>query len=455
MNHSFLYLFFLAVAAIVSVALWLDYFRQIDVFEKENILPLLLALLVGGCTPYLSLYIYGLLENYGFVENEEFVNDALFSILAVGLNEELCKLAGILAVFLLLKKQINEPIDYLIYAGITALGFSLVENYNYFYNHGIRIITSRAFYSDLEHIINSSIIVYGLYRKKIFNKGKFFLNAFTGLSLAVLSHGLFDFFLSKNFLGVFTPFLSLIIYLVGINFWIQMLNNANNYSSFFDYHKIHFTPRLVYRLFLWYLLTVLIGFANNFIVAGLSFSVINFFQGLASDGFLFWVVILRVSRFKIFKMKYFKVVPALPFYITKNGDEDFRIPFLDIGIKIRGENFQEHLLTKYLNRNVELHPVNERKTFIEKTVNAIITDKYLLFDDVIVYRVIIEGKGGERDRLFMLKPKMRGIREIGYRYPIEGLYSIEAPEGPGQVSQITYKNLKFVEWVYLKPDHKN
>lgn len=225
--------------------MWLDYFRQIDVFEKENILPLLVALIIGGCTPYLSLYLYELMGRYGFVENEEFVNDALFSILGIGLNEELCKLSGILIVFALLRKQINEPIDYLIYAGITALGFSMVENYNYFYNHGIKIITSRTFYSALEHIINSTIIVYGLYRTRLFHRGRFILNALTGLTLAVLSHGLFDFFLTKSFLGVFTSFLSLLIYLVGINFWIQMLNNANNYSTFFDYGKINFTPRLV------------------------------------------------------------------------------------------------------------------------------------------------------------------------------------------------------------------
>ena len=454
MSHGTLYLIFLAFAALVSVAMWLDYFRQIDVFEKESIFPLILALLVGGCTPYASLYVYDWLGRNGFVENEEFINDALFSILGIGLNEELCKLAGILLVFALLKKQINEPIDYLIYAGVTALGFSLVENYNYFYNHGIKIITSRTFYSALEHIINSTIIVYGLYRARLFKKGKFLLNSITGITLAVMSHGLFDFFLSEDFLGGLAPFISLVIYLVGINFWVQMLNNANNYSSFFDYHKINFTPRLVFRLFSWYLLTVLIAFINNWMVAGFRFSLINFAQGLLSDGFLFWIVILRVSRFKIFKMKYFRVVPALPFYLTKNNDEDLRIPVLNLRIKIRGENFQEHLLTKYLNRKIELHPVNEKNSFIKTTVSAIITDKYLLFDNVIVYTVLIDGiKNGHG--LFVLKPKMGGLKQIGYRYPVEGLYLADVISEPGELALIDHDKLKFLEWVYLKPDHKN
>jgi len=455
MPHGPLYLFFLAFAALVSVAMWLDYFRQIDVFEKEGILPLIFALIIGGCTPYVSLSIYEFLGRHGFVENEEFVHDALFSILGIGLNEELCKLAGILLVFGLLKRQINEPIDYLIYAGVTALGFSLVENYNYFYNHGVTIITSRTFYSALEHIINSTIIVYGLYRAKLFKKGNFLINSITGLSLAVLSHGLFDFFLTDNFLGVFTSFLSLIIYLIGINFWVQMLNNANNYSSFFDYHKINASPRLVFRLFYWYLLTVIIAFINNFMFAGFELSILNFMKGLFSDGFLFWIVILRVSRFKIFKMKYFKVIPALPFYITKNSDEDFHIPLLDLPIKIRGENFQEHLLTKYLNRKIELHPVNEKESFIKTTVNAVISDKVLLFDDVIVYTISIENVENSKDGLYVLKPKMGGIKQMGYRYPIEGLYSVDVVSEPGQLALIDHKKLKFIEWVYLKPDHRN
>jgi len=455
MTHGPLYLVFLAFAALVSVAMWFDYFRKIDVFEKENIPSLLVAFIIGGCTPFLSLYVYSVLDKVGFTENGELLNDALFSILGIGLNEELSKLAGIVVVFVLLRKQIDEPIDFLVYAGITALGFSLVENYNYFYNHGLKIITSRTFYSALEHIINTSIIVYGLCRARLFNRGNFFLNSAAGFTIAVLSHGLFDFFLTDSFLGVFTPFLSLGIYLVGINFWIQMLNNANNFSSFFDYHKINFSPKLVYRLFYWYVLTVVIAFINNFMIAGFKFSILTFLEGLLSDGFLFWIVILRVSRFKIFKMKYFSVVPALPFYFTRNGDEDFRIPLLNLPVKIRGENFKEHLLTRYLHRKIELHPVNENKTLIKTTVNAVITDKYLLYDDVIVYTVSIEGLTTSNDSIYVLMPKMSGIEEIGYRYPIQGLYSVDIVDEPGQLAFINHKKLKFIEWVYLKPDHKS
>jgi RsiW-degrading membrane proteinase PrsW (M82 family) len=450
MSHGLVFLVFSALAAAVSVAMWLDYFRRIDVFEREKPLPLLLALGIGGITPYISLFVYKAMARAGFSENGEWANDLLFAIFGVGLNEEVSKLLGVIVVFTLLKKHINEPIDVMIYAGVTALGFTMIENYNYFFNHGIRIITSRTFYSALEHIINTSIIVYGFYRHRLFNKGNHFLNTVFAFSLAICSHGLFDFFLVNTASGHLAAFVSLLIYLIGINFWIQMLNNANNFSAYFDYHKINFTPTLVYRLFYWYLLTVIIAFVNNTIIVSFRFSVITFIYGLLSDGFLFWVVILRVSRFKIFKKKYFTIYPQLPFYITKNGDEDLRIPLVDLPLKVRGENFKEHLLTKYLDRKVSLYPVNEKRSFIKEPTEATITNKHLLFDDVIVYSVSLNGFRPEKDILYLLKPKMRGIGQIGHLYPIEGLYAAQVDDYKDKLPLIDHKKLKFIEWVYLK-----
>lgn len=277
MNHGALYLLFSGFAALVSVAMWLDYFRRIDVFERENTWYLATALVIGGCSPYLSLSIYSVFDHLGFTSNGNFFNDLLYSVFGIGLNEEFSKMVSVGVVFLIFRKQINEPIDVLLYAGVTALGFSLVENYYYFNSHGVRIITSRSFYSALEHIINTSIIVYGIYRRRLFGKGSTLLNTVVAVSVAVASHGLFDFFLLDSVAGYFTAILSVIIYLIGINFWTQMLNNANNFSGFFEYDKIHRSSHIVSRLLLWYALTLAIAFVNNTVFTSLRFSVITFF----------------------------------------------------------------------------------------------------------------------------------------------------------------------------------
>lgn len=452
MNNGLLFLLFSGFAAIVSVAMWLDYFRCIDVFEKEKIHHLVLPLIIGGCAPYLSLYVYHTFDHFGFSGNGGFFNDIVYSVIGIGLNEELSKLLAFFIVVFLLRKQVNEPIDVLIYAGVTALGFSLVENYYYFNNHGVKIITSRTFYSALEHIINTTIIVYGIYRRKLFGKGNSLLNTIVALSVAVASHGLFDFFLLDSIAGYFTAILSAIIYLIGINFWIQMLNNANNYSKFFDYDKIHYSTSIVSRLLIWYALTLVIAFVNNALMVDMKFSIITFFYSMVSDGFVFFIVILRVSRFKILKLKYFTVKPQFPFYVTRNNDEDFVFPFLNLPIKVRGENYLEYLLTRYLNRPVRLYPVNTKKSFLKHPVEAMITDKFLLFDDVIVYAVAVQGITAKHNSLFLLKPKTSGKVFVDDEYPIEGLYEVELQHDLEELHGIDFKKLEFIEWIYLVPE---
>ncbi len=361
MSDSKITLFFMAFAALVSATMWIDYFRRIDVFEREKIWSLIIALIIGCFTPSICLFFYSLIHKMGFSENGKFVNDFIYAILAVGLNEEFSKIIGVIIVLTVFRKKIDEPIDILIYAGITAIGFAMVENFKYFSLYGIKVITPRTFYSSLEHIINTTLIVYGFYRTSLFKKGIPVLNVLVFSSLAVASHGLFDFFLMDTSLGYFTAFFSIMIYLIGINFWVQMLNNANNYSNFFDYDKIHYTDRIFLRLLFWYSLTLIITFINNLIVSDLKTTVTHFFFGLLSDGFLFWVVMLRASRFKIYKHKYFDIKIQFPFYITKNNDEDFKIPFLNLPIKVRGENYRSTFPQSILARILSFAPLTIKK----------------------------------------------------------------------------------------------
>lgn len=454
MSQDTIHVILAGFAAALSVFMWVDYFRRIDVFESEHWLPLFLALCVGGFTPYLSLFVYDLFSQAGFAENGKFFNDLLFSIFGIGLNEELSKLAGVLVVFRLFRKYINDPIDLLIYAGVTALGFSLVENFYYFSNYGIRIISSRAFYSALEHIINTTIIVYGFYRAEVFHKGRRLTNTLIAFVLAVASHGLFDFFLIQPFLGRLTSYFSLLVYLFGINFWVQMLNNANNFSNYFDYQKIVFSARLANRLFLWYFATLAVVFVNNYSYVGLEFSIKTLFKGLLSHGLLFWIVIMRISRFKIFKQKYFQVSLALPFYITPNKDEDFKIPILNLPVKIRGENQQEYFLTRYLGKNVRLYPLENAGDTDHSKINgyldAVVTDKLLLYDDVIVYSIFISDADWIKpNKIFVLKPVIKTFKRLEVEGLVLALYGIEIGGPHLEFNELTINQLDFISWIKL------
>lgn len=444
-SYLYLYLVASALAAFFSIAMWIDYFRKVDMFKPEKLTHLIFALIIGCITPFISIFLYRLIYKTGFDLNGNLLNDFLFTIFAVGVNEELCKVIGVIIVFRVFKKQIAEPIDYLIYAGVTALGFSIIENFKYFKEYGIQIIASRAFYSALVHIINTSIIVYGFYRKKLFNKGNQFQNTIIAFAIAAASHGMFDLFLVNDFLGEVTPFLSAIVYLIGINFWLQMLNNANNFSVFFDYTKIHHSNKLFFRLLYWYALVNTLAFIYNLIM----FDVVKAFTYLAfslfSDGLLLLIVILRASRFKIYKNKYFNVKIQMPFYFSKNDDADVNL-FGFMPFKIRGENTHEYFLTKFIDKELTLYPIKKIKSILRNPKKIKIVDKFLLHDDVVVY--LIRFINQKENTLFLLKPKTFGMKKINKQYPVVGLFNIIKKEGGSK--NIFYKDLNLLEFVYIK-----
>ncbi len=423
--------------------MWLDYFRKIDVFEPEKIKHLLIALAVGCGTPFISLCIYRLVDFTGLQMNGDVSNDLFYSIVIIGANEELSKIVGVVVAFRLLRNYIKEPIDYLVYAGLVALGFSVVENFKYFNAYGMQIITTRAFYSALVHIINTSIIVYGFYRLRLFNKGNQLTNTLVALGVSASSHGLFDFFLMNEFLGQYTQVFSILVYLIGINFWLQMLNNANNYSDNFDYSKIHFSGQIFYRLLFWYLTTLVFTLVYNMIVFNPERALSYFFHSIITDGLLLFIVILRASRFMIFKLKYFDVKIELPFHYTKNNDEDFKFLWF-IPIKIRGESTFEYKLTTFLNKLIEIFPLNPGASVIKVPVKVDLADKLLLKDDVIVY------KATHNNETYFLKPKTNGETDTEDDYPISGLFTLKQGLKSENTSEISYKDLFFLEWVYTK-----
>lgn len=434
----------IALAALISVVVWLDYFRKIDVFKPEKMVHLLAALSVGCATPFLSLYIYDIFHIIGFKENGELVNDFIYAIFGIGFNEELCKIAGAIVAFQLLKPHIKESVDYLIYAGMIALGFALVENFFYIRRYGIDIVTTRSFYSVLEHIINTSIITYGYFRYRIFKKGNVWTNTITGVLVAISSHGLFDYFILNPHFSHLSQFIVIAVYLVGINFWITMLNNTINFSHKFNYNAIQYSSKLFWRLSIWYFFTMLIGIIyktyESDIYNAMSSSLFHIF----SDGFLFMIVILRASRFKLYKNYYQPVTLQLPFYITRQENEDFNLLGL-LPLKIRGENSFEYYLTQKIGKHIEIVPMNKKNSYLKKTISGIVNDKRYLNDGVTVYELLLPP--GEIISKIYLKPKTWGKTKVDGAYPINDL--LIPKENVIGITDL--KNFYFQEWVYVKP----
>jgi RsiW-degrading membrane proteinase PrsW (M82 family) len=442
--NSYYLLLSIALAAIISVTVWVDYYRKIDVFKPEKLVHLLAALSIGCATPFLSLFVYDIFHLIGFRENGKAFNDLVYAIFGIGLNEELCKIAGAIVAFKLLKKHINESVDYLIYAGMVALGFAMVENFFYIKRYGIDIVTNRSFYSVLEHIINTSIITYGYFRFKIFKKGNHWLNTFTGVAMAISSHGLFDYFILNPHFSHLSQFLVIAVYLVGINFWITMLNNTINFSYKFNYENIQYSNKLLWRLTIWYFFTMLIGLIYKVFQLDIYQALYSSMFHIVSDGFLFLIVILRASRFKLYKNYYQPVTIQLPFYITRQENEDFNLLGI-LPLKIRGENSFEYYLTQKMGKHVEVIPMNTKNSFLKKNIPAIVNNKHYLNNGVTVYELLLPPD--EVCRKIFLKPKTWGKTKVYDSYPVNDVLTLK--ENIDRADDI--KHFYFREWAYVKP----
>jgi RsiW-degrading membrane proteinase PrsW (M82 family) len=186
----------------------------------------------------------------GFMLNGQIWNDLLYSIIGIGVIEELVK---IIPVILILKftKAINEPVDYIVYGSISALGFAFAENLLYFNNYGPQIIIGRAITAVVFHMFLTSLAAYGImldhYKFGKIIKGNFILF----FLIAAIIHGLYDFWLINPTAMKFS-LLSMVILILCFAVFNTLITNALNNSEFYD-EEIHLNRKqlqnyLVYAL---------------------------------------------------------------------------------------------------------------------------------------------------------------------------------------------------------------
>lgn len=239
------------LGALLVMLAWLFYLRRIDIYEPEKWKYILLIFILGALFSELTFLLSDLTSMYtGFNLNGGILNDLLYCIIGIGVIEELVK---IIPVILILKytRAINEPVDYLVYGSVSALGFAFSENLLYFNSYGPQIMMGRALTAVVFHMFLTSLAAYGLMLNK-YKAGKGFLNDFIKFFLvAAIIHGLYDFWLINQTVSQF-GILSMIILVFCFSFYNTLLSNALSNSEFFDEH-IHLNRKklqnyLIYTL---------------------------------------------------------------------------------------------------------------------------------------------------------------------------------------------------------------
>ena len=102
--------------------------RRYDIHEAEPFWKMAFVTVLGGIISVaVSLGLYELIEAAGI----SIYAGKPFTFFYVGFIEELGKLLALFMCWPVIRKELNEPTDGLIYMACVALGFSLIENYFY------------------------------------------------------------------------------------------------------------------------------------------------------------------------------------------------------------------------------------------------------------------------------------------------------------------------------------
>ena len=194
--------------AILPVILLMIFIYRQDKYEKEPIKTLAKAFIGGMLAIPLDIIIVTGIQQ---LAGESAITQTVFfnAFLEAGIPEEFSKFL-IFMIFIWRDKNFDEYFDGIIYATFIGLGFACVENIEYVFSYGFQTGIVRALLSVPGHFLFGVVMGYFLSMAK-FHPEKRGTYLWSGLLLAMLAHGLFDWLLM---VATVMPMVGGIIYLV-------------------------------------------------------------------------------------------------------------------------------------------------------------------------------------------------------------------------------------------------
>ncbi|MAY82965.1 MAG: hypothetical protein CMP59_02430 [Flavobacteriales bacterium] len=437
-----------ALTSIFVAWIWVDYFRLVDIYDRDSLKNLIITFFLGGISVPLVFLAHDLfIDQLGFGITGGFLNDLLFCILQVGLLEELCKLLAFLLVWRIFRKQINEPIDLIAYMSVTALGFAAIENTLYFSSYGSLIISGRAVLSTVAHMFFASLTAYGLLRWKFlkhYGVGHFIL--FFGL--AAISHGLYDFFLMHEGVRAIGYLITVFFFLEGVSVFAVIINNALNNSKFFTHKKVIDNEKVSLRILIYYALVFVFQFLLISLEKGFNGALESI--GISTVLTLTIVVIisLRMSRFKLIPGRWNPISFELPFQIKREKEPSGKKSWLKI--RVKGEAYNEVYLSKFHHENFWLCPIGAKNEYLDEPRLCYIAEKLFLKNDETYYLAkIYLDDNYQRWEYILLKPKLKGKKFTEQRSPILAVLS-KADFTDLSDSTLELKDFSLMGWAYPK-----
>jgi len=222
-------LLLLAVAPIFIIIIYI-YFK--DKYEKEPKRLLLYNFLLGAILSIIVTTIIYYVFDYmlPLTNNTSIFQQFIKAFIVVGLTEEFSKYI-IVRYYAQKNKNFNEPFDGIVYAVMVSMGFAATENIFYVLVGGYQTALLRAFTAVPAHATFGILMGYYMGKAK-FSNNRIALNL-TGLLLAIIFHGAYDFFLFIDFVpGIWIgAFISLFIGIVLSRKAIKRHQNNSNFKE--------------------------------------------------------------------------------------------------------------------------------------------------------------------------------------------------------------------------------
>lgn len=430
--------------------IWVDYFRLIDIFNKDSLMKLVLVFFGGAASTVLIFLFQKIpIPHQWMIINGDAIHDLLYCIIGIGLVEELTKILPVILAIRFFRLKALEPIDLLAFYCVSALGFSSVENTIYYYQHGPNIITDRAVLSTVTHMFCTGIFGYGIIRYKYhYYKSKFSI-VLQYLSFASISHGIYDFicFYEQT---LFFNILFYTYFLLTISIFATIINNAINNSAYFNYKSIINSGKVISRMLLYYGLIFLAEFSITAMKFNGFTALIQLFVNILNPGLILLVIIVRLSRFKLIRNRWHPIRFELPVTYVSGPrlPGDTRQKYL----RIKGDSYDESLINAYYNEYFILVPLRQESSFLEEARAAYIEEKLFLKGDETFYLTSIFADIENKIAMsYLIKPKNFGISFIEGKYPIVALLRYDHHTFDMNDNSKSLDDFEFIEWAYIKP----
>ena len=444
-------LFLYAITALFIAWIWVDYFRLIDVFDKNSLFRVTIVFFLGAATvvPVMFTGDY-MITPLGLGLNGDFVNDLFYCFAGIGMPEEIMKIVPLGLAFLLFRNHVREPLDVIAFSVIGALGFSAAENFKYFAIYGAEIISARAILSTVGHAVFTSVFAYGFVLAIYRNRKQPFWTVFGFLLLAAFIHGLFDFFLMHQGFAGYGWIFMIVLFMIGISLIATILNNALNISPYFDYKKSVHSSKVTARMFLYYFLL----FLTQCTIVSWQKNTMATLQMVISNSYtitpIIAVTVLRLSRFKLIAGKWQPLKAELPFKIVF-GEYNGTTTLIGFRIVIKGEPFSDYQLNRHIGQYILLCPATRESHYLKKCRHALIRDKVFLNGEqaYFVTDIFIAGKSGDHETV-LLQAKTSGKTSFG-DFPIVSIRTADLKELTKESDQL---KTPFLEWAAVRPEDK-